>query len=158
VFGKFAEVVIARADFDPRVRHADQRLFEIIVLQSGSAQHGAGASAVGAADEGLTAKLCKWIGHVAFLSKTRPDEGGYSAANISAKKKRKGHHPAWHDGPNFSEALLRHHPVLPLITTTWGICTTRRIDRIGSDSVRCCVDMALRVIVSETRAGAVGGV
>jgi hypothetical protein len=89
VFGKFAEVVIARADFDPRVRHADQRLFEIIVLQSGSAQHGAGASAVGAADEGLTAKLCKWIGHVAFLSKTRPDEGGYSAANISAKKNEK---------------------------------------------------------------------
>jgi hypothetical protein len=76
----------------------------------------------------------------------------------SPPKKRKGHHPALDDGPNFSEVSLRHHPVLPLITTTWGICATRRIDRIGFDSVRCCIDMALRVIVKETRAGAVGSV
>jgi len=44
--------------------------------------------------------------------------------------------------------LLRHHPVLPLITTTWGIRTTRRMDRIRIDPVRWCVVMALRVIVS----------
>jgi hypothetical protein len=49
--------------------------------------------------------------------------------------------------------LSCHHPLLPLLTTTWGIRTT--IKRTGTvKCVRCCVVMALRVIISGTRAAA----
>src|SRR5579862_3317003 len=66
----------------------------------------------------------------------------------AAATKTKGHHPDLDDGPNFSEVRLRHHPLLPLGTTTLRIRTTPGIVQTckQTGAVRCCVVMALRVI------------
>src|SRR5579862_4259777 len=62
-------MVVARADLDPGVGDADERLGEVIVFQTGGAEHGAGAGAVGAPDKSLAAEFGKWITHFAFLSR-----------------------------------------------------------------------------------------
>jgi hypothetical protein len=112
-----------------------------------------------AADKGLAAKFWKWIGHVAFLSRFRPLTGRLPSGQPRRQTTKKAIILVWMMARISRSSLLRHHPDLPLvITTTWGISTTRRMDRIGIDSVRCCVGMALGVIVSGTRAGAVGDV
>src|SRR5262245_11036013 len=115
VFGKFAQMVVARADFDPRVRYADQWLFEVIVVQPGSAQHGTCSSAVGTADEGLAAKFWKWIGHVTFLSKYHPPGGLLHSGDKSRRKSEKAITLVWMMARISRKSSLRHHPVLPLI-------------------------------------------
>jgi hypothetical protein len=41
---KFTEVIVAGADLDPGIRHADERLLEIIVLEARGTKHGARTS------------------------------------------------------------------------------------------------------------------
>jgi hypothetical protein len=48
VFGQFAQVEVARADVGPRMHDRHQRLGDGLIVQSGSAQHRAGGSPVGA--------------------------------------------------------------------------------------------------------------
>jgi hypothetical protein len=43
---EFTEVVVAGTNLDPRIRHADQRLLEVIILEAGGAKHGACTCAV----------------------------------------------------------------------------------------------------------------
>ena len=54
---EFAEVVIARADFDPSVGYTDERLGEIRVAEPAGAQHGARARTVCAIDQDMAARL-----------------------------------------------------------------------------------------------------
>src|SRR5579862_6208379 len=148
-------MVVARADLDPGVGDADERLGEVIVFQTGGAEHGAGAGAVGAPDKSLAAEFGKWITHFAFLSRPfrqrrreKPCHSKSRPPRKAAATKTKGHHPDLDDGPNFSEVRLRHHPLLPLGTTTLRIRTTPGIVQTckQTGAVRCCVVMALRVI------------
>ena len=46
VDGKLSQVIVARANFDPGVRYADERLGEILVLESAGAQHGASTGTI----------------------------------------------------------------------------------------------------------------
>jgi len=45
MLSEFAEMIIARTDLDPRIRHADERLLKVIILKAASAKHGACAGA-----------------------------------------------------------------------------------------------------------------
>jgi hypothetical protein len=47
VLREFTEVIVAGTNLDPGIRHADQRLLEIIILEAGGAKHGARTRAVG---------------------------------------------------------------------------------------------------------------
>ena len=51
--GKLAKIVVARHRFDPRVRDADDRLFQILVGESDSLEHGARRSTVPALRDGV---------------------------------------------------------------------------------------------------------
>src|SRR6267378_7895230 len=43
---EFSEVVVAGTDLDPGICHTNERLLEVIILETGGAKHGARASAV----------------------------------------------------------------------------------------------------------------
>src|SRR5580704_6388845 len=63
VLGKFAKVIIARANFRPGVGDTDERLGEIFVFKPGGAKHGAGRGAVSAVGKCGTAGLQQAFGH-----------------------------------------------------------------------------------------------
>jgi len=42
---KFAKVIIAGTDLDPRIRYADERFLEIIILEPAGTKHGTGTGA-----------------------------------------------------------------------------------------------------------------
>src|SRR6266568_3349935 len=53
--GKFAQVIIAGADFNPSVGHTDERAREVIIPKAGGAQHGARAGAMRSIQEQMAA-------------------------------------------------------------------------------------------------------
>jgi hypothetical protein len=53
--GQFAQMVVARADFNPGVGNTNQRLGEIFILQAGGAQHGARGGAMRTIGKNATA-------------------------------------------------------------------------------------------------------
>src|SRR2546427_5410677 len=65
---QFAEVIIAGADFNPGVRHADERLFEIVVAQTRDAQHGASGRAIRSLGERTAAWLGQRVTHCSVPS------------------------------------------------------------------------------------------
>jgi hypothetical protein len=67
VLRKFAEMIIARADLDPGVGHADKRLFEIFVAEAGSAKHGTRRRAMSAVGKSVAARLESRIAHCKSL-------------------------------------------------------------------------------------------
>jgi hypothetical protein len=63
VFGEFAQVIVAGADFNPGVGDAHQRFVEIVVLQSAGAQHGSGGGAIRAVGKHMTSRLEHLVPH-----------------------------------------------------------------------------------------------
>jgi hypothetical protein len=57
MFGEFAQMIVTGADFDPGVGDANQRLGEIVVLQSGGSEHRSRPGATGAIRESGTARF-----------------------------------------------------------------------------------------------------
>jgi hypothetical protein len=51
-------MIIAGTDFDPSVGHSDKRFGKIIIAETASAKHGAGAGAVGAVNQ----RMAAWFG------------------------------------------------------------------------------------------------
>jgi hypothetical protein len=106
---KLSQVVIARDDFNPRIRHADQRLLEIVVLQAASAQHGSSAGAARAIDQRAASWFRKLLTH--FISprlsaKTRN-------ANLSRPKKL-GPSSTFGRWPRISSVLLDYAAITRL--------------------------------------------
>jgi hypothetical protein len=85
VGGEFAQVIVARADFDPGVSDADEGFFEVGVLQAARAQHGAGAGTVRAVDKCAAAGHRKRLGHLVRSSR----KIGHAELAAFAKARRK---------------------------------------------------------------------
>jgi len=63
VFSEFAQVVIAGADLNPCVGHADERLGEVLIAKPGGAQHGASAGAIGTVNQSVAAWFWRRLSH-----------------------------------------------------------------------------------------------
>jgi len=50
-------VIVARADLDPGIRNADERLGEIVIAKPACTQHGARSGAMGAVDQCAATRL-----------------------------------------------------------------------------------------------------
>jgi hypothetical protein len=57
VFRKFAQVIVAGSDFDPRIGYADERFLEIVIFQAASAQHGSRTGAVRSINQCVASRL-----------------------------------------------------------------------------------------------------
>src|SRR6266478_837003 len=94
VLSELTEVIVARADFDPSIRHSHERLGEILIAQSTSAKHGASRRSMGAIDQGVTAGLRQPIVHFDI-----PRSFSARQTRIGLSEKSWGHHPVSDDGP-----------------------------------------------------------
>ncbi len=67
VHGQFAKVKVARADFDPGIRNADEGLGEIVITKPASAEHGACTGTMGTVDQRAAARLQRRYSHSGVL-------------------------------------------------------------------------------------------
>ena len=111
VLRKFAKMVVARTDFDPGVRYADERLGEIVVLEPGGAKHGASRGAAIAIHESGTAGLQRTFGH-----------SGVPPNHAQETKNKSGPSSRLEDGPKTPELRNTKASVIPTRPRTRPQC------------------------------------
>src|SRR5208337_5099522 len=104
-------MVVAGADFDPGVGDADERLGEIVVLESGGAQHGAGGGAIIAIHERGTTGLQRTFGH-----------SGVPPNCTKEAKNKSGPSSRLEDGPKTPELRNTKASIIPTYPRTKPQC------------------------------------
>jgi hypothetical protein len=98
VHGQFAQMVVAWADFDPSVGHANEGLGEIVIAKSTRAEHGARTGAMRAVDQSATTRLERRCGHSGVLLGV----SSIALCLLSLTAKNWGHHRVLMMAPKLS--------------------------------------------------------